>query len=47
MVAEGEVDGMEDGREIHFSRVIGASGASSYRLDNKEVSRRSSFIVSG
>lgn len=39
-VAEGEVVGLQDGEEIQFSRVIGATGTSSYRLDNKEVGTR-------
>lgn len=37
MVGEGEVSGMEEGEEVHFSRVISIAGASSYRLNGKEV----------
>lgn len=37
MVGDREVDNFEDGEEIHFSRVISASGSSSYRLNGKEV----------
>lgn len=38
MVGEGEeVGGQEAGEEVHFSRVISAGGASSYRLNDKEV----------
>ncbi|CAN0546812.1 unnamed protein product [Ectocarpus sp. 12 AP-2014] len=38
MVGEGEeVRGQEAGDEVHFSRVISAGGASSYRLNDKEV----------
>lgn len=38
MVGEGEeVGGQEAGDEVHFSRVISAGGASSYRLNEKEV----------
>lgn len=38
MIGEGEeVDGQEAGEEVHFSRVISAGGASSYRLNGKEV----------
>ncbi|CBN77803.1 structural maintenance of chromosomes 1 protein [Ectocarpus siliculosus] len=38
MVGEGEeVGGQEAGDEVHFSRVISAGGASSYRLNDKEV----------
>ncbi|CAM9845835.1 unnamed protein product [Laminaria digitata] len=29
---------MEEGEEVHFSRVISIAGASSYRLNGKEVS---------
>lgn len=37
MVGEGEVSEMEEGEEVHFSRVISIAGASSYRLNGKEV----------
>eukprot|EP00752_Nemacystus_decipiens_P006829 g6131.t1 len=38
MIGEGEeVDTQEAGDEVHFSRVISAGGASSYRLNDKEV----------
>ncbi|CAM9581839.1 unnamed protein product [Discosporangium mesarthrocarpum] len=37
MVDGEEVDNLEGGEEIHFSRVITPAGASSYRLDGKEV----------
>eukprot|EP00904_Undaria_pinnatifida_P004394 jgi/Undpi1/13956/HiC_scaffold_9.g03607.m1 len=37
MVGEGEVDGLGEGEEVHFSRVISIAGASSYRLNGKEV----------
>lgn len=37
MVGEEEVEGLESGEEIHFSRVISAGGSSSYRLNDKEV----------
>lgn len=38
MMGEGEeVDDQEAGEEVHFSRVISAGGASSYRLNDKEV----------
>lgn len=37
MVGEGEVSGMDEGEEVHFSRVISIAGASSYRLNGKEV----------
>lgn len=37
MVGDREVDNFEDGEEIHFSRVISATGSSSYRLNDKEV----------
>eukprot|EP01041_Mallomonas_annulata_P003724 gene3724-7400_t len=36
-VSDGEVDGRQSGREIHFSRNISATGVSTYRLDDKEV----------
>ncbi|CAB1120002.1 unnamed protein product [Ectocarpus sp. CCAP 1310/34] len=45
MVGEGEeVGGQEAGDEVHFSRVISAGGASSYRLNDKEAC--TSFILS-
>lgn len=37
MVGDREVDNFEGGEEIHFSRVISATGSSSYRLNGKEV----------
>lgn len=38
MIDDGEeVGGQEAGEEVHFSRVISAGGASSYRLNDKEV----------
>ena len=38
MVGEGEeVDDQDAGKEVHFSRVVSAGGASSYRLNDKEV----------
>ncbi|KAG5190386.1 structural maintenance of chromosomes 1 protein [Tribonema minus] len=36
-VGKNEVEGMDAGEELHFSRVISAGGASSYRLNDKEV----------
>lgn len=45
MVAGGEVEGMDDGEEIHFSRVISGSGASSYRLNDKEASAATGIAI--
>ena len=37
IVSDEEVEGMDGGAEIHFSRSISSSGVSSYKLDAKEV----------
>ena len=36
-VSTGELEGIEEGTEIYFSRSVSSSGVSTYRLDKKEV----------